>query len=158
MHGKIDIKMGEFQTTDKPVVMQSLGIGSCVVICLYDPIHKIGGLAHIMSPKSKMGKDAAPGRFADQAIPMMIEDIIKAGAEKKNLIAKIIGGASMFPNIVKMTSIGADNLIAVRHELKTNKIPIRAEDVGETYGRSVWFDVSNGDVVVSGLNSRTKVI
>lgn len=142
---------------ESPTILQSLGIGSCVVVCIYDRKNKVGGLAHIMSPKNKIGKDVKPMRFANKAIRMMLEGMKTMGATT-SLTAKIIGGAAMFPKITHFLTVGNENIIAVRTELIKLKIRVVKEDIGSSQGRSVWFDTSNGDVVVSKIKGETKVI
>lgn len=85
-------------------------------------------------------------RFADRAIPMLIERIINRGAEKKNIIAKIAGGAHMFTTIKdrSIMDIGNRNIEAVREILDNYGIEIKAEDVGANIGRTVMFDISSG--------------
>lgn len=155
---KIDVKMGEYEIQESPIIIQSMGIGSCVVICLYDRKRKIGGLAHIMSPRSEMKEDVKPMRFADKAIKKLVQEMNKKGINNRDLIVKIIGGASMFAGTTSIMSIGNDNILAVRKEFKDLGIRILKEDVGGNRGRSVWFDTSNGDVVVSHIGGETSVI
>jgi len=158
MENKVDVKMGEFSIQEAPVIIQSMGIGSCVVVCLYDKKNKIGGLAHIMSPKSEMREDIKPMRFADKAIKLIVGKMEEKGVRKKDLIVKIVGGASMFAGTTSILAIGNENILAVRKEFKDLDMNILNEDVGGNRGRSVWFDLSNGDVVVSHIGAETKVL
>ena len=158
MENKIDVKMGEFAVAKEEIIMQTIGLGSCIAICLYDRKNNIGGLAHIMSSKSEMDEEVRPGRFADKAIKMMLDEMIDKGADSKFITAKIAGGASMFPKVTEFLNVGNENIIAVRKELKKNRIRITGEDVGGNQGRSVWLDVGNGDVIVSHVKGETKQI
>jgi chemotaxis protein CheD len=158
MQNKIDVKMGEFIVSESPNIIQSMGIGSCVVVCIYDKKNKLGGLAHIMAAKSNMDKEVKPTRFADKAIKMMVKAMKNMGADNGSLSAKIIGGASMFPGVTQILAIGSENIIAVRKELDNLKIKVIAEDTGGNEGRSVWFDTSNGDVVVGKIKGETRTI
>ena len=158
MQNKLDVKMGEFMVAESPIILQTVGIGSCVAVCIYDSKNKVGGLAHIMSPQSKMDETIKPMRFADRAIKMMVESICAMGGGREKLCAKIIGGASMFPKVTKVLAIGAENISAVKDELKKLKVDIIGEDIGGNVGRSIWFDIGNGDIVISKVREETKVL
>jgi chemotaxis protein CheD len=154
------VGMAEFKVANLPTILTSIGLGSCVAVVLYDDFKKIGGLAHIMLPKEKEANDTSnPAKFADSAIELMLKEMEKKGANKKNIKAKIFGGANMFPNIYHnpLTKVGERNIIAVREELKKRKIRIVAEDVGGNIGRTVIFDTSNGKVIVKNAKGEEKV-
>jgi len=155
---KIDVKMGEFMVAESPSILQSIGIGSCIVVCIYDRKNKIGGLAHIMSPKSRMESSIKPMRFANTAIKMMLESMRNLGADTEHLTAKLIGGASMFPKVTEILEIGKENALAVKNELKKTGVRVIKEEIGGNTGRSVWFDTSNGDAVVSKIKGETIII
>jgi chemotaxis protein CheD len=87
-------------------------------------------------------------KFADTAIPELLKKMEQLGANKFRIKAKIAGGAQMFPgfNNTSLSSIGDRNIVAVKEVLKQNRIPILAEDVGKDYGRTQFFDSSNGEM------------
>jgi chemotaxis protein CheD len=154
------VGMAEFKVASAPAVLTSIGLGSCVAIVLYDNLKKIGGLAHIMLPKEKEAKDTSnPAKFVDSAIELMLKEMERKGADKKNIKAKIFGGANMFPNIYHnpLTKVGERNIVAVKEELKKRKIRIVAEEVGGNAGRTVMFDTSNGKVTVKNTKGEEKV-
>ncbi len=91
---KHSVGMGQIVVAEAPAELVSV-LGSCVGVALYHPRLKVGALAHIVLPKSS-GGGAAPGKFADTAIPYMIAELAKAGAARAGLVAKIAGGACMF--------------------------------------------------------------
>ncbi|MCX6819248.1 MAG: chemotaxis protein CheD [Candidatus Aenigmarchaeota archaeon] len=150
---KLTIGIGEFVVSSS-CVLEAIGLGSCVAVCLYDKGKKLGGIAHIMLGKSE-GFDVNPMRFADKAIDAMLKELLKKGCKQNNLTAKIFGGASMFSNIKTSMEIGNNNVNAVKAILKKYGIKIIAEDTGGTHGRSVWFDLDNGKVVVSKVYGPT---
>jgi chemotaxis protein CheD len=150
---KITIGMGEFAVSSSGI-LEAIGLGSCVAVCLYDKEKKIGGLAHIMLGKSE-GFSVNPLRFADLAIEAMLKELLKKGCKKEVITAKIFGGASMFSNIKTAMEIGNNNISAVKAILKKECIKIIAEDTGGTHGRSIWFDLDNGKVVVSKVYGPT---
>jgi len=116
-----------------------------VGIALYDQYKKIGGLAHIMLPDSNQFNTITnEKKFANLAIPILVEKMVKEGANVRNIRAKIAGGASMFNFSDKSMNmdIGKRNGIAVKDTLKKLKIPIISEDVGGNKGRTMIFDTS----------------
>jgi chemotaxis protein CheD len=130
-----------------------------VGICIYDPEKTIGGLSHIMLPTSK--KEASNiKKYADTAIPAMINDMIKAGADKKRLIAKIAGGATMFKHAENslMGDIGRNNISSVKAILSNLDIRIISEDVGGDYGRTIDFYLETGEIKIKTIGKDTKVI
>lgn len=154
MEEKINVGIGDFKVANSPKLIQTIGLGSCVAICLYDKKQEIGGLAHILLPDSKLaGAEVNPLRFADKAIDLMLKQMQKKGCE--HIVAKIFGGASMFKNVANVADIGERNIESVKKILKKNGIRIIAEDTGGEQGRSVWFDTSDGSVVVSHTFGKT---
>lgn len=91
--------MGEILIKRNSGTLHINGLGSCVGLSLYDPEHKVAGLAHIMLPNapSKHRMDIPTGKYADIAVPELIKQMREKGADKKYLQAKIVGGAQMFP-------------------------------------------------------------
>ena len=130
-----DIKVGiaDLNLVLDPGAIMTIGLGSCIGIALYDKTLKVAGLAHIMLPDSTQFKsNANPMKFADLAIPMLIGKMEEQGCKKRNLIAKIAGGASMFNFSDKsiISDIGKRNSEAVKKTLKDKSIPIVAEETG----------------------------
>ncbi|MDP4145967.1 MAG: chemotaxis protein CheD [Bacillota bacterium] len=148
---EIRVGIADLNITVSPNKLITVGLGSCVGIALYDREKRIGGLAHIMLPDStQFTKVNNSNKFADLAIPVLIQEMEKWGANVKRLNAKIAGGASMFNFSDKnMTmDIGNRNSIAVKIALKSFSIPILGEDVGGSKGRTMIFDTSSGSVQI----------
>lgn len=134
-------------------VLVALGLGSCVGVVLYDEGKKVGGMVHVMLPNSTQGRTHdSPAKYADTAIPLLIEDIEKAGGRKRKLAAKLAGGARMFSLGGKShLDIGARNVEAVREILEGLKINVEASDTGGNYGRTMQFFVSDGRVLIKTI-------
>lgn len=137
------VGIGEVRVDQGDVMLSAYGVGSCVVIVLYDAVVKIGGLAHIMLP---YGNDTS-SRYPKGALMKMLQYMSTRGVCQRDITAKIIGGASMFDTF-KRHGIGKQNVERTREELHTLGIPIVAEDVFGQSGRSVFFNLSNGEVLV----------
>jgi chemotaxis protein CheD len=143
----IKVGMADYKVGRDPAGLISYGLGSCVGIALYDPVAKVGGLAHIMLPDSSQARSTEnPAKFADTALPLMLSDIIKLGAIKSRVWAKIAGGAQMFTfaNVTDIMRVGERNSEAVRATLKQLDLKIIAEDTGGNYGRTVELNLSRG--------------
>ncbi|MGK0465774.1 chemotaxis protein CheD [Clostridium sp.] len=145
----IEIKVGisDLNVAYSPDKLITVGLGSCVGIAIYDKSLALGGLAHIMLPdSSQFNKVTNEIKFADLAIPILVQDMIRKGAKLRNMRAKIAGGASMFNFADKsiIMDIGSRNGIAVKNALKVLSIPIIAEDIGGNKGRTLIFDTKSG--------------
>jgi chemotaxis protein CheD len=148
----ITIKTAELAVSHNDTVIKTGSIGSCLVIVLFDTKNRIGGLAHSMLPERKKGfpeSGEARGKYVDESIKNLIEDIEKIGGEKKNLIAKLVGGAAMFKRLTnEQHSIGFQNTQHARELLAELGIPIESEDTGGSSGKIVEFNLVNGIVDV----------
>lgn len=152
------VRMAEYHVTEAPGVLVTIGLGSCVGVALYDKYVKLGGLIHIMLPENK--KSLKPAKYADTGIPLLIKKMLEIGAKRRNIVAKIAGGARMF-NIKDNNSsmqVGKRNFKAVRKLLKKEKIKLVAEDVGKNYGRTMKFYTEDGRVIISSHKKGTKTL
>jgi chemotaxis protein CheD len=131
--GMADLRMSRGGDT-----LTTLGLGSCVGVCLYDKIQKIIGMAHVMLPSSNGYAGQNRMKFADSAIVDLVDLMVRSGANRNVLTAKLAGGAHMFSgstnNILK---VGDRNVEACMETLGRLKIPITARDTGGTHGRTI---------------------
>lgn len=156
----IKIGMADLNVAKPPDILQTCGLGSCVGVCLWDQVTKIGGMAHIMLPSSSQGKSGNDAKFADTAIPWLIEEMKKLGADKSRLVSKIAGGAQMFSFYSEndIMRIGERNAEAVKAILSKLKIRLLAEDTGGNYGRTIEFYTENCKLYVRTINLGEKFI
>ena len=151
---ELRVKVADAAVAQGDTVLSTIGLGSCVAIALHDPRLRVGGLAHILLPSEMLAQDRSNrAKFAGTAVPLLIERMKELGARGGSLCAKIAGGASMFTSLLPAggLQIGERNLIATRAALAGARIPILGEDVGGSHGRSVYFHVSTGEVVVKSV-------
>jgi chemotaxis protein CheD len=128
-------------------------LGSCVGVIVRDAVRKVSGLAHIMLP-ARRPDDAALGKYADSAIPVLLERLAASGGRPESLEALLVGGARMFPGgPTGIGSIGDQNVAAARATLHRRNIPIVFEDIGGTAGRAVVFSNDTGAVSVRTLQA-----
>ncbi|NOZ58192.1 MAG: chemotaxis protein CheD [Euryarchaeota archaeon] len=152
-----NVGIGEYVVAKSPAVLVSLGLGSCVGVAMYDPVSRVGGLAHVMLPSiNGTARVANPGKYADAAIKLMLEEMVRKGAARERIVAKIAGGATMFRNCT--SSIGERNVESVREVLKREGIRIVGEDTGRDYGRSIEFDLSTGELLVRSFRHGRRVL
>jgi len=153
--------MGDIVVAKHPVVLTSLGLGSCIGLVIYDDIAKVAGMSHIMLPNNHEDKDVKKlGKYADTAVPKLIEDLIALGALKSRLKAKMAGGAQMFSipgkNSASFLAIGERNIETTKKMLEKYGIPLVASDVGGNKGRSVEFYTDNWIMIVKVIGSEVK--
>lgn len=148
----IDIGMGDLQVAASPTVLTTSSIGSCLAVCLFSHTDRVGGLAHIMlptRPESPAQINETDYKYADVALAVMVEEIEKMGVPRSRLIAKVSGGANMFPGVQgRSHKIGEKNIYAVQQLLASYNIRLAAEDTGGNSGRAVVFDLTNGLVTI----------
>ncbi|ABS60247.1 chemoreceptor glutamine deamidase/glutamate methylesterase CheD [Fervidobacterium nodosum] len=145
MKKKVIIGIGEWAVEKNPSILVTLGLGSCVGVCVRDPIAKVGAMVHVMLPDSGGKPTNTPGKFADTGVDIIVEELLKMGAQRNRLEAKIAGGASMFQSAM---DIGARNVEAVKKSLQRNGIKLIAEDTGGNKARSIEYDIETGKLLV----------
>lgn len=162
----LNVGMGEIQVSNNPVdIITAPGLGSCIGLSIYDPVAKIAGMAHIVLPDSNNSstislKTSLPGKFADTAVPEVLNQMYKLGAKKQNLIIKISGGAQMF-NFEKggnVLNIGMRNAIAVKSHIAKEGLTIKTTDTGGNKGRTVKIEVKTGTVCVKIIGQQEVII
>jgi chemotaxis protein CheD len=157
---RVVVGIGEWSVLKLNGVLVCLGLGSCVGIALYDSTKKIGGLVHILLPIPQNSDNTNPTKFASTGIPFLLEEILRLGAGRQSIVAKIVGGSQMFSikGREDKINIGARNVEVTRDTLKKLGIPIVGEDVGGNFGRTMEFFVSNGTVKVKAIGRGEKEI
>lgn len=126
-------------------------LGSCVAVCLWDPVTRIGGINHFMLP-SFSGEGVASPRFGDIAIKELLDQLAQLGSQKHNLLAKIFGGACVleaFRN--RQHHLGMKNIDIARALLEAESIPLVGHDVGGQRGRKLIFHTDDGAAWVKAL-------
>ena len=155
----MEVGIADLKVSTKDTVLKTTSLGSCIALILYDPLKKIGGLAHIMHSDSNIIKNNTnPAKCVDTAISEMLRKISNMGGEKIRLKAYIIGGACMFTTLESGPegTIGKKNINMAKEILEEEKISIEGEDTGLNYGRSVEFSTISGEVVVKSMQYGVK--
>jgi chemotaxis protein CheD len=154
------VGMGDYKISKVPDSLMTIGLGSCLGVCVYDLTSQVAGMAHIMLPSSRDTKRSNPLKYADTCLEAMLEAIRKSGGMSSQFKAKMAGGARMFSfgNGASVMHIGENNTQAVKEELKRYGIPIVAQDVGGNSGRTITFDIETADLHIKTVQAGGKVI
>jgi len=138
----VNVLQGEFATSDDAKVSLNTVLGSCVSVCLHDPTIHIGGMNHILLPEGN-GGDVSEVIFGLHCMELLINDLLRKGASRQFLQAKVFGGASM---ISGLSTVGERNVAFAKKFLTDEGFPILAEDTGGVRGRRLRFWPATGRV------------
>jgi len=138
MQENVVIGIGDYAVTNDGSPLSTVGLGSCIGIVIYDSKKKIAGLSHIMLPKMGTKKDRI-GKYADTAIPALLNEMKRKGSKPEHCRAKIAGGASLFTFKDDSLQIGKRNAEAVEYILRQHRIRVVGKDVGGERGRTITF-------------------
>ncbi|GAB3067209.1 chemotaxis protein CheD [Virgibacillus ainsalahensis] len=158
----VKVGIADLNTVSAPDTIRTSGLGSCVGVVMYDEAKKIAGLAHILLPDSSLARRSILNKYkyADTALPLLIEKLVVAGARKYALKAKMAGGAQMFQFTSKsdIMRIGARNIEAVQEKLQEYHIPVVSSDLGGKVGRTIEFDPTVCELKIRKVNKEEMVI
>lgn len=147
----IKIHIGEIYTASEPTVIETI-LGSCVSVCLFDPVKRTGGMNHILLPgKADLEKLDGATRYGINAMEVLINSMIKLGSRRKDIISKIFGGAHILKAIALHMSPGLKNVRFVEEFLELEGIPIMSRNTGGSNGRKIFFHTNTGDVFLKTL-------
>ncbi|MGH8084442.1 MAG: chemoreceptor glutamine deamidase CheD [Lysobacter sp.] len=143
----IKLLPADYVATDEPVALVTL-LGSCVAACLYDPAIGVGGMNHFMLPGDD--GDNVCGRYGAHAMELLINDLLKRGARRSRLLAKVFGGGNVLSGFYT-DPIGTRNARFVLKYLVDERIPVMAQDLGDIHPRKVCFFAQTGRTLVKRL-------
>jgi len=163
------VSIGEITTSDSAQdVLVAYGLGSCVAVCLYDPVAQVGGMLHALLPTNPSSALSENGhnppsatRFVDQGTLLLINAVLKLGAQRSRLIAQLCGGAQTLsaPGFEDdMWNIGERNVRAAQNILCAKRIWIQARATGGSIGRTVRFYIADGRVTIKSLGQGVQVL
>jgi chemotaxis protein CheD len=143
------VRMAEFAASQHPGdVLVSLGLGSCIGVALLDDSRRVAALAHVVLPSSADAPSSAgnAAKFADTAVPLLIDEVTSMGVPRSRIWAVTVGGAQMFTLGGAKLDIGRRNDVGVKDALDSARIPVRATVTGGSVGRTVRVYVGEGRV------------
>ena len=141
---------GEYLVTDRDLLLVTI-LGSCVAACLWDPERQIGGMNHFLLPDTDLASaNSESARYGGYAMEVLVNEMLKAGAHRSSIQAKVFGGGNVLKAFVT-TPVGTRNAAFVREYLEREGIPIVAEDLEGIHPRKVHFCPHTGKVMVKRL-------
>jgi chemotaxis protein CheD len=145
---RVVIGIGEFAVSDRPGdVIITHALGSCIAVCIYDPMTCIGGMLHFLLPEARINPERAkqqPAVFADTGIPLLFQAAFERGMKKQRAIVHLVGGAEMTQSAGAAFGTGRRNLLAAKNLLWRNGVFVAGMEVGGTGARTLHLSVSNG--------------
>lgn len=148
----IRILPGDFGASASQVMFLTV-LGSCVSVCLYDPLLKVGGMNHFMLPVCPSGNDTTEqngARYGDIAMAWLVSRVIELGGERHNLRAKIFGGARVIRSRI---DVGRGNIDFARHYCSDKGIEVVSEDVGGIRARKLYFIPETGEAYIKSART-----
>lgn len=147
---KVHVIQGESHVSADPNVLLTTVLGSCVSACLHDPVARLGGMNHFLLADAGERGDSEAVRYGAFAMELLINSLLKMGASRARLQAKVFGGARMFDGL---SDVGAGNASFVRRFLGVEAIPIVSESLGGVAARRVEFWPESGRARVRAVSS-----
>lgn len=150
---RVVVGIADLRVTDVPEqVLITYALGSCLGVCIYDPVARVGGLLHAMLPSAQMDPAKGrsnPARFVDRGVPALFRQAYALGAAKERICVCVAGGASMTAKGREDGfQIGKRNFLEFKKLLWRNGVVLRDQDVGGDLSRTVSLDISTGEVRV----------
>jgi chemotaxis protein CheD len=130
----------------EPIIVKTL-LGSCVSVCLWDSVKKIGGINHYMLPLWN-GEGLPSPKYGNIAIEKLLDKMMHAGCRKVNIKAKVFGGAENLSNQENNFKVGHHNVLLAETLLNSLHIPIVAKSVGGYLGRNIQFNTYSGEILL----------
>ena len=150
MADKLVVGIADMKMASREGMLITYALGSCIGICLYDPVLRLAALVHVMLPLNMETGRKSPLKYADSGIRETLKQMEARGAKRSRITAKIAGGARMFdvPGNGSLGNIGQRNIESVHMSLKREGIRLLKEDVGGSVARTLLFDAATGQACV----------
>lgn len=153
---RLTVDVADMQVSAAPdAVLVTYALGSCIAVMVHDPVRRAAGMIHYMLPRARTSPERArtrPYMFADTGIPLLFHAMYDLGCEKRNLVVKVAGGASLF-SATDVLEIGKRNHLISRTLLGQAGVPISAEDVGGTSFRTAHLFNDTGRITIKTRRS-----
>lgn len=145
-HDAVKVLPGEYFVTGSEMVIMTV-LGSCIAACIWDPKVRVGGMNHFMLPE---GGDDTSGRYGSFAMELLINEMIKLGARRETMQAKVFGGGQVMHSFTTM-NVGERNTRFVLDYLQTERIAVVSKDVLDIHPRKVCYFPVSGKAMVKRL-------
>jgi chemotaxis protein CheD len=144
---RVTLYIGGVHAADEPIVIKTL-LGSCIAVCLFDPVSRAGGMNHFMLPRGRDDGSADATRFGVHAMDRLVTGVMKAGGQRRRLIAKVFGGAHVLDLKDSASAVPRQNIEFAGEYLLQEGFPVRSWDVGGSFAREVLFHLPSGRAFV----------
>lgn len=156
---KVKVNISDAKVSNDPMdVLVTYSLGSCIGVCLYDPVKHVGGMLHYLLPDSVKDDRQAkenPFMYADTGMKTLTEKLFSMGARKERMQIKIAGGAKTLRLVSEGCDIGKRNYLAIRKIIWRNGMFINATDVGGSSPRTIYMNIANGAVTIRSKGVET---
>lgn len=154
MKPSVNIHIGEYYSSRTPVIISTI-LGPCAAVCLFDTENKIGGMNHILLPGDcPLEANSSDSRYGINAMELLINQMMKLGANRYKLTAKVFGGASILSTISSQFCMGMRNIEFVVDFLITEKIPIINYNFGGVDSRRIYYHTDTSEVLLKRIKSK----
>jgi len=153
------ILVGDMKVGKEQDILVTHALGSCLGLMIYDPAVKVGGLLHAMLPLSRINPqkaEANPFMFVDTGVPELFKSVYEMGGQKARLVVKAAGCGQPLGNN-EMFKIGERNYTVLKKLLWKNGVLLESEDIGGNASRTVHFEISTGQVMISSSGTKKKL-
>ncbi|OQX27934.1 MAG: chemotaxis protein CheD [Desulfobacteraceae bacterium IS3] len=153
------ILVGDMKVGKEQDILVTHALGSCLGLMIYDPAVKVGGLLHAMLPLSRINPqkaEANPFMFVDTGVPELFKSVYEMGGQKARLVVKAAGCGQPLGNN-EMFKIGERNYTVLKKLLWKNGVLVESEDIGGNASRTVHFEISTGQVMISSSGTKKKL-
>lgn len=156
---RLVVYVGDMKVGEKEDTLVTHALGSCLGLMVYDPVIRVGGLLHAMLPLSNINPEKArdnPFMFVDKGVPLLFKSLYNMGAQKSRLVVKAVGCGRPLGND-QMFKIGERNHTVLKKLLWKNNVLLDAEEIGGTASRTVHFDLSTGQTIISSSGVKREI-
>jgi chemotaxis receptor (MCP) glutamine deamidase CheD len=156
---EVTLYIGGVHASSESTLLKTL-LGSCIAVCLFDPVTRVGGMNHFMLPRGQASADADGSRFGVHAMDCLIGAMMKLGADRRRLVAKVFGGAHVLDMQESAAGVPQQNIDFIREFVEAEGLPVVSEDVGGYHPRHVHFYTATGRALVKRVkseNARTRL-
>lgn len=153
------LNISEMIVTGDNVVISTV-LGSCISVCIFSQSAKVGGMIHYALPEAPVAVDSGEAlRYGNIAIPTLIQELKRfVGTTPKDLMAKVVGGASEINSMTSPYPVGSDNIKVAKKLLSQHGIPIVGESTGDLHGRKVLFHIPSGRLQVAKIKKKVSPV
>ncbi|MCJ8010626.1 chemotaxis protein CheD [Paenibacillus sp. KQZ6P-2] len=156
----VKVGMADMNVVQRSGTIRTVGLGSCIGLTMYDPQLKVAGMVHVMLPSSDIAREGQLNiaKYADTALPALLDKLVHLGASPSRIVAKMAGGSQMFAfaGTGDTMRIGPRNVESCKLKLAELQIPLIAEDTGGNYGRTIELDASTGILYIRSVHTGVK--